>query len=130
MFIQQKCADFTLLIGRILLAFIFFKGGYSLITGSVPIEFAATQGIPELVTWIGFVIKFLAGMAVIAGYHTQLAALALIIFTTLTAFIFHGDFGNVFWKEISMIGGLLILAVSGAGGYSLDAWLSENGNAD
>ncbi len=118
---QMQNCKYTLLIGRILLAFIFFKGGFSLFTGNVPIEFAASKGIPAFLVWIGFVIKLAAGCAVIVGYQTRIAALALIGFTLLTAFIFYGDFGNVFWKEISMIGGLLILASTGPGELSLDA---------
>ncbi len=118
---QMQNCKYTLLIGRILLAFIYFKGGYGLLTGNVPIEFAASKGIPALLVWIGFIIKFAAGCAVIVGYQTRIAALALVGFTLLTAFIFFGDFGNVFWKEISMIGGLLILASTGPGELSLDA---------
>jgi putative oxidoreductase len=118
---QLHNSPYALLIGRILLAFIYFKGGLSLATGTVPVEFAATKGIPGLLVWLGFIIKLLAGLAIIVGYQTRIAALALIGFTLLTAFIFHGDFGNVFWKEVSMIGGLLVLAAAGPGDLSIDA---------
>lgn len=118
---QLQNSRYTLLMGRILLAFIYFKGGLSLITGSVPVEFAASKGIPALLVWLGFMIKFASGCAIIIGYKTRIAALMLIGFTLLTAFIFFGDFGNVFWKEISMIGGLLVLVAAGPGELSFDA---------
>lgn len=118
---QLQNSRYTLLIGRIMLAFIYFKGGLSLISGAVPVEFAASKGIPGVLVWSGFLIKFASGLAIVIGYQTRIAALALIGFTILTAIIFHGDFGNVFWKEISMIGGLLILVAAGPGEFSLDA---------
>lgn len=47
------------------------------------------------------------------GFQTRLAATLLVIFAISTAFIFHPFWAdgqwNTFWKEISMIGGLLIL---------------------
>ena len=122
---QLQNSRYTLLIGRILLAFIYFKGGLSLITGSVPVEFAEGKGIPALLVWLGFIIKFASGSAIIVGYQTRIAALALIGFTLLTAFIFFGDFGNVFWKEISMIGGLLVLVATGPGELSFDASIQK-----
>ena len=122
---QLQNSKYVLLIGRILLAFIYFKGGLSLTTGAVPIEFAATKGIPGLLVWVGFTVKLVAGLAVILGYQTRIAALALIVFTVLTAFIFHGDFGNAFWKEVSMIGGLLVLLASGPGELSVDARIQQ-----
>lgn len=117
---QLHNSKHALLAGRILLVFIYFKGGLSLATGAVPVEFAATKGIPAALVWIGFILKFLSGLAIIVGYQTRIAALALIGFTLLTAFVFHGDFGIVFWKEISMIGGLLVLAAAGPGELSVD----------
>jgi putative oxidoreductase len=118
---QLQNSKYILLTGRILLAFIYFKGGLSVTTGAVPIDFAATKGIPGLLVWVGFIVKLVAGLAVILGYQTRLAALALIGFTVLTAFVFHGDFGNAFWKEVSMIGGLLVLFAAGPGELSMDA---------
>jgi putative oxidoreductase len=111
---------YTMLIGRVLLVLIYLIGGFKLFTGGVPVEFAATKGIPGWMTWIGFAIKFFGGLFVIIGFQTRLAALGLIVFTVMTAFIFHGDFDNVFWKEISMIGGLLVVAAVGPGALSID----------
>jgi putative oxidoreductase len=111
---------YTLLIGRVLLVLIYFIGGLSLLSGNIPIDFAASKGMPEFLVWAGFGIKLLAGFAVIIGYQTRLAALALVVFTLITAFMFHELFGNTFMKEISMIGGLLVLATTGAGKFSVD----------
>ncbi|MBE8190028.1 MAG: DoxX family protein [Candidatus Thioglobus sp.] len=114
---------YTLLVGRVLLVLIYFIGGFGLLSGSLPIGFAENGGliaVPAFLVWIGFGIKLFAGLAVIVGFQTRIAALALAIFTVATALIFHEWFGNVFMKELSMIGGLLILAATGAGKFSLD----------
>ncbi len=117
---RMNNCPYTLLVGRILLVLIYFIGGLGLLSGSIPIDYAASKGVPELLVWAGFAVKLFAGLAVIVGYQTRIAALALIVFTLATAFIFHDLFGTVFMKEVSMIGGLLVLAATGAGKFSLD----------
>jgi putative oxidoreductase len=116
--------QYVLALGRILLVLIYFTGGFALFTGGVPVEYAASKGIPAFATWIGYAIKFFGGLCVIIGFQTRIAALGLILFTLGTAFIFHTPGtdagGPVFWKEISMIGGLLILAAVGPGALSVD----------
>ena len=67
---------------------------------------------------------------IIIGWQTRLAALALAIFSAVAAYYFH-DFWNQtgqqhinnmihFMKNVSMIGGFLMLCAVGAGRYSLD----------
>ena len=107
-------------IARIALVLIYFMGGFGLLTGELPIEFAAGKGVPAIGVYAGYAIKLFGGLAVIIGFQTRIAALLLVLFTLGTAFIFHGDFGSVFWKEISMIGGLLLVAAYGPGPLSVD----------
>jgi len=119
-FIDNK---YTLAIGRTLLVMIYFIGGFSLLTGSLPIDYAAAKGVPAFMVWLAYTLKLLGGLAIIVGFQTRLAAMLLVVFTLSTAFIFHpywvdGQW-NTFWKEISMIGGLLILAVVGPGELSV-----------
>jgi putative oxidoreductase len=111
---------YAIAIARTALVLIYFMGGFSLLTGNTPVEYAATKNVPAFAVYIGYAIKLFGGLAVIVGFQTRIAALLLALFTIATAFIFHGDFGNVFWKEISMIGGLLILAAYGPGELSVD----------
>ena len=115
---------FLLLIGRILLGIVFAKAVFSLFSGSVPTEFAVKGAkflpIPEVIVWVAYIIKVVAGICVLVGFKTRTAAFTLIAFTLITAFNYHDIGGSVFMKEISMIGGLLILAASGAGRWSFD----------
>ena len=113
-------SKYSIALARVLLVLIYFMGGFALLTGNAPVEYAATKGVPAILVYIGYAIKLFGGLAVIIGFQTRIAALLLVIFTIATAFIFHNDFGNVFWKEISMIGGLLLVAAYGPGELSID----------
>lgn len=115
---------YTMALARILLVLVYFMGGFRLLSGNVPIEFAASKGVPGILVWIGYTIKLFGGLAVIVGFQTRIAAVLLIAFTLGTAFIFHpfwieGQW-STFWKEISMIGGLLLIAAVGPGELSVD----------
>lgn len=123
-FVENK---FVVAIARIALVLIYFMGGFSLLTGNAPVEFAATKGVPAIAVYVGYAIKLFGGLAVIVGFQTRIAALLLVLFTIGTAFIFHGEFDGIFWKEISMIGGLLLLAAYGPGELSVDGRRSSGG---
>ena len=123
-FVENK---YVVAIARTALVLIYFMGGFSLLTGNAPVEYAATKGVPAIAVYAGFAIKLFGGLAVIVGFQTRIAALLLVLFTLGTAFIFHGDFGSVFWKEISMIGGLLLIAAYGPGELSIDGRRASGG---
>lgn len=122
------------LIGRLLLAALFLPAGISKIGG-----FAGTAGyiaskglpLPEVGAAIAVAVEILGGLALILGFGTRLAALALALFTLVATFIFHNYWGVpadqafvqqlMFYKNIAVVGGLLVLAAHGAGAWSLDA---------
>jgi len=120
-FLENK---YTMALGRVLLVTIYFIGGFSLLTGNLPVDYAAAKGVPAALVWIAYAIKLFGGLAVIIGFQTRIAATLLIMFTLSTAFIFHPYWAdgqwNTFWKEISMIGGLIFLAAVGPGELSVD----------
>ncbi len=112
---------YTLLMGRVLLVLVYFLGGFELFGGMDDnVEYAAAKGIPGFLVWVAFLLKLVGGLAIIVGFQTRLAAFGLIIFTLCTAFIFHPYPDMVFLKEISMIGGLLLLSAVGPGELSLE----------
>ena len=71
------------------------------------------------------------GLSVILGYRARWGALALIVFTVPATLIFHNFWALegmdqqinmiMFMKNLSMIGGLSLVAAYGAGPVSLDA---------
>jgi putative oxidoreductase len=122
------------LAGRLLLALLFLPAGISKIGG-----FAGTAGyiaskglpMPELGAVIAIVVEVLGSLALIAGFGTRVAALVLAVFTLVATVFFHAYWAVpaemqmvqqlMFFKNIAVVGGLLVLAAFGAGGWSLDA---------
>ncbi|MEM7083099.1 MAG: DoxX family protein [Pseudomonadota bacterium] len=126
MTISEPMRDAGLLVGRVLLVFIYVLGAIALIKGSVPVDYAASKGFPAWLTWAGYIVKVAGGFAVLLGFMTRLGALGLIVFTLLTAFVFHPLPDTVFFKEISMIGGLILVFIVGPGRYSIDHMRTGN----
>ena len=64
-FVENK---YVIAIARTALVLIYFMGGFSLLTGSTPVEFAATKGVPAIAVYVGYAIKLFGGLAVIIGF--------------------------------------------------------------
>ena len=122
------------LAGRILIALFFVLPGLQKLTGfSGTVAYAASAGmpLPQVGVAIGMLIEIFGGLAMLLGYRTRWAALALAVFTLAATFVFHAfwsvpaDVAMVqqlmFWKNIAVTGGQLGFAAHGAGGWSLDA---------
>lgn len=122
-------------LGRSLLALIFVVSGLGKIGA-----FEATQGYmaaagmpltgPLLVAAIA--IEVLGGLMLMVGFKARWGAFALIVFLIPATFIFHAfwtlEGGEVrlqmiqFLKNLSIIGGLLVIVAWGPGPLSLDRW--------
>ena len=116
---------YVMLIGRVFLVIVYLYLNpfltFDFLDGTIsPIATAAKKGIPAFLVWMSMVLKLFAGIAIIIGFQTRLAALGLIFFTLCTAFIFNLSNSVMFLKEFSMIGGLLILTAVGPGELSLE----------
>lgn len=129
-----KLQDPMTLVGRLLLAFLFLPAGIGKIAGFAGVSgYIASKGLPlpELGAAIAIVVEVGGGLALIAGFGTRYAALALALFTLVATFIFHNYWGVpadqayvqqlMFNKNIAVVGGLLLLAAQGAGAWSVDA---------
>jgi len=122
------------LVGRLLLALLFLPAGISKIGGFAgTVAYIGSKGLPmpELGAVIAIVVEVLGGLALIAGFGTRAAALVLAVFTLAATVLFHNYWGVpvemqrvqelMFFKNIAVVGGLLLLTAYGAGGWSLDA---------
>ncbi len=114
------------LVSRILLSAIFLMAGTTKILAyQETARFMELSGVADWLLPFVIVAELGLPILIIIGWHTRLAAVALGSFTVLTALLFHVDFGDqiqvmLFMKNVAMAGGLLLLAVHGAGGFSLD----------
>lgn len=131
LFENQK--DAVILVARILLMVLFVLFGWSKLTGfSGTVAYMTSTGAPapELSAMIAVVMEFAVGIALVVGFYTRPLALLLAVYTLGTAIIGHHywnmtgavQYDNMihFYKNISVIGGLLLLTVTGAGKYSID----------
>ncbi|MEE9331013.1 MAG: DoxX family protein [Methylophilaceae bacterium] len=115
------------LIGRIMLALIFILAGISKMMDPAGTSgYMQSMGVPTLFLWPTILLEIFGGIALIVGYRTAIAAVALALFSIVAAVLFHSDFGDkiqmiLFMKNIAMAGGLLLLATSGVTSYSFDS---------
>jgi putative oxidoreductase len=120
--------DAVALLARILLAQIFLISGL----GKLGAGYAATQGymesvgVPGLLLPLVILLEIGGSLAVLFGFFTRWAALALALFCVASALLFHlklGDQGQMinFMKNLAMTGGFLMLFVHGPGAWSVDA---------
>jgi putative oxidoreductase len=112
--------------GRVLIASIFVMAGLNKISGYEGTQgYMEAMGVPGALLPLVILFEVGAGLAIIAGWQTRLAAFALAGFSILSALIFHFDPADqmqftMFLKKIAIAGGFLFLVANGPGAYALD----------
>jgi putative oxidoreductase len=92
---------------------------------------AVSRGVPEPLAYIAPFVEFCGGVLLVAGFATRYTSLIFMVFITIASFSSHryweaapaqyaGQFNN-FWKNVAMTGGMILLFVTGAGRYAIDA---------
>jgi putative oxidoreductase len=125
----QTLNDAALLAGRILLALMFVLGGWSKIGGYAGTQaYMASAGVPGFLLPLVILTELGAGLLVLVGYQTRLAAIALFGFTIIANLLFHTNFAQqmqmlLFMKNLAVAGGFLALFVAGAGRWSVDGFM-------
>ena len=134
--LAASSADVLLLVGRILLGWIFVCSGYGKIF-DIP-AYAATfpaRGLPPFLAYIAVPAEFFGGIALILGLATRYVVL-VIVFMLVATFSSHRywEFTDAaarraqdssFYKNLAILGGFLFLFVVDAGRLSVDAWLRK-----
>ena len=123
-----------LLLSRLLLAALFVPSGFQALS-----DIAGTTGyfaslglpLPTLAAWGTGLFELIAGLLILVGFQTRIAALLLAAFCIVAGFIGHygqggGDamlaflHSQMLMKDIAISGGFLALAMAGAGAWSAD----------
>ncbi|ANY86503.1 MULTISPECIES: DoxX family protein [Pseudomonas] len=125
--------DIIILLARVLLMILFILSGWSKLTGfEGTVNYMNSLGAPApmLAAAIAVIMEFAVGTLLILGFYTRPLAFLFALFVLGTALIGHPFWNMVdpersanmtqFLKNMSIVGGLLLLAVSGAGRFSLD----------
>lgn len=119
-------SPFAHLVGRILLALIFILSGIGKISDPAGTAgFMESMGVPGILVWPTIALEILGGIAIVIGFQTRIAAFALAAFSIAAAVIYHHNFADqmqmiMFLKNLSIAGGLLLLAASGALSFGVD----------
>jgi putative oxidoreductase len=128
-------SDIVLLIGRILLGWIFVRSGYGklfhidAVAASFPV-----RGIPAFMAHVSVPVEFLGGLALIFGLATRYVVMIMIVFVLVATFSSHRYWevtdlaarrvqDSNFYKNMAMLGGFFFLFVCGSGHFSVDGWL-------
>ena len=114
------------LAGRILLALLFLLSGLGKLGAYAgTAAYMASQGVPGALLPVVILTEVVGAAAIIVGWKTRIVAFLLAGFTLLSALLFHSNLSDqiqmiMFFKNVSIAGGFLLLVAHGAGRWSLD----------
>lgn len=135
--LADNLADFVLLCARILIGWLFVKGGFpKLLAVDAFGASLAARGVPSFMAYPAVAAEFFGGVALLLGLATRYVAIIMLIFTIAATGISHRywEFTEAatrraqesnFYKNLAIMGGILALFVTGAGRFSIDGWLSR-----
>ena len=130
------------LVGRILLSLMFIPAGFGkLADPSATVGMITGSGLPAAtaLAYGAGLFELVAGLAILVGFQTRIAAYLLAAFCLFTAFVFHSGPINVpdfpeganglltvfnqlmMMKNLAIAGGFLVLGAFGPGSLSIDA---------
>ncbi|WP_376710147.1 DoxX family protein [Pseudochrobactrum lubricantis] len=117
-----------ILISRVFLAILFILAGWGKLTGlEGTAQYFGAIGLPmpSVTAVLVGLVEFVGGLAILIGFQTRIAAVVVALFTIGATLVAHMDFAEgmnalMAQKNLAIAGGLLLLAVTGAGAYSVD----------
>src|SRR5947207_2471676 len=120
-------------LGRLLFSVIFLMSSFGHFSAKT-IGYAAAQGVPfaQIAVPASGLLALAGGLSVLLGYKARIGAWMLVLFLVPVTFMMHRFWGISdpqaaqmqminFMKNISMLGGALLITQFGAGPASLDA---------
>lgn len=123
------------LVARVLIAAMFLSSGYSALS-DIPATagYFASLGLepPTLAAWGTGIFELATGILLVIGLLSRPVAIVLALFTVTATWLGHYGQGDdpfaVFMhsqaliKDVAVAGGLILLALQGAGRISVDHW--------
>ena len=129
-----QAQDLLLLASRILFGWIFIASGWRKLM-DIPafVKTMPNRGLPDFLGYIAPPVEFIGGLCILLGFATRYASAVMLLFLIIASFSSHAywtvppaQYGNQnahFWKNVSMMGGSVLLFATGAGRYALDRML-------
>jgi putative oxidoreductase len=136
--IAANAADIWMLIGRLALAWVFVVFGAGHVVNPAGLAgylISLKAPAPERLSWVALIMELIIGITFVFGVATRYGAAVGIIFLILSTALAHRYWeytgpavaiqqGN-FFKNISMLGGMLYVFVFGPGRFSVDAMMRK-----
>ena len=123
----------VVVLGRLLFALIFLMAGANHFNKQT-IGYAASQGVPltTIAVPLSGVLAIAGGLSILLGYRAKLGAWLIVLFLIPVTLMMHKFWAVtdsmmaqiqmiMFMKNVSMLGGALLISQFGAGPFSLDA---------
>ena len=125
---KDTVTDGVALIARIFMSIMFITSGIGKLVGFGPtVDHIAEKGVPlpEIAAVIAILIEVGGGLAVLFGWKTRWAALAYVVFLIVHNFWTMEGAARManninFMKNVTILGGFLLLYAFGPGKYSVD----------
>jgi putative oxidoreductase len=118
--------------GRVLLSVLFLISGLGKIGNYAgTAAYMSALGVPAALLPLVIATEVLGAIALIVGWKTRITAFLLAGFTLLTGLVFHTHFADqiqaiMFFKNVAIAGGLLLVVAHGPGTLSLDRRFSRS----
>jgi len=134
--IATQMSDALLLVGRVLIAALFFLTAWF---GSPNVGYLTSLGYPNpgLMSPLAITVEFVIIISLVLGVATRYGALLGLLFVIVATVTAHRYWGYpqaqqvvqyiFLTKNLGIAGGLLLLFVTGPGRFSIDRMLSDNG---
>jgi putative oxidoreductase len=130
---MNQSRDVAAVVGRVLLAFMFVYAGFGKIgsfEGTAAAIASKNLPLPPVATTLAIAIEVVGGLMLVFGWKARWAALAMAVFTFFASLFFHNFWSMaeqaarvnqlLFLKNVSIIGGLLLVFALGPGRLSVD----------
>jgi putative oxidoreductase len=136
--VAASTTDILLLVGRVLIGWLFLSSSWGKLANIAGFEgylTALKAPAPGIMAWIGASVEFLIGITLILGIGTRYAALLCAVFIICATALAHRYWEyqpaqmaaqqTNFLKNLAVLGGTLLLFVTGPGRFSIDRILSK-----
>lgn len=139
---MSSTSNLAIVAARVLLSFLFIMSGFGkLVDPAATAGMITGAGLPAAtaLAYLAGLYELIAGLFILVGFQTRITAWTLAAFCVFTGLVFHTGTvaiegwpeGALGWintlnqimvmKNLTLAGGYILLAVFGAGAYSLDA---------
>lgn len=125
---------YILFLGRFCFSFIFITSGFNHFSRET-ISYAAAHGapMPDITVPLTGIMAIVGGLSIAAGFRAKVGGALIALFLIPITVYMHNFWAItdpqehmlqmiMFMKNLSMLGGSLIVAYFGAGPVSIDAW--------